>query len=71
MKKWIVLIMDSTFTLGITSLVFAAEEKKPADPPATLSVEEKTQLERAKKPSTEDKMKEKKAAETPAAPEKK
>ena len=34
MKKCIVLIMALTFALGITSLAFAAEEKKPADVPA-------------------------------------
>jgi preprotein translocase subunit Sec61beta len=38
MKKCIVLIMALTFALGITSLAFAAEEKKPADVPASKGV---------------------------------
>jgi septal ring-binding cell division protein DamX len=58
MKKMIVLIMALTFALGITSMVFAAEEKKPvAGPgvpavPPTLSDEEKTQLSDAKRKAT-------------------
>jgi len=39
MKKMIVLIMALTFALGITSMAFAAEEKKPvAGPGVPLSL---------------------------------
>jgi hypothetical protein len=63
MKKWIVLIMALTFALGLTSMVFAADEKLPVDTKATpgkgvgvpksaLGPEEKIQMDEAKKKTT-------------------
>lgn len=76
-------MMALTFALGLTSMVFAADEKLPVDtktppgkgvgvPSSALGPEEKIQKEGAKKKTTVDKLKEKKQeAASAAAPEKK
>ena len=53
MKKWIVLIMALTFALGLTSMVLAAEDKKPGVP--GLGPEEKGQIADTKKKATVEK----------------
>jgi len=50
MKKWIVLTMALIFALGVTSMAFAAEEKKPGVP--GLGPEEKGQIADTKKKAT-------------------
>ena len=62
MKKWIVLTMALIFALGVTSMAFAAEEKKPGVP--GLGPEEKGQIADTKKKATVKK-KAKKAGPTP------
>ena len=55
MKKWIVLTMALIFALGVTSLAFAAEEKKPGVP--GLGPEEKGQIADTQKKATVKKKK--------------
>ena len=50
MKKWIVLIMALIFALGVTSMAFAADEKKPGVP--GLGPEEKGQIADTQKKAT-------------------
>jgi len=73
MKKGIVLMMALIFALGLTSVVFAADEKLPVDTKATpekmkqlppgAGPEEKLQMQEAKKPAA---VKKKATVETPA-----
>ena len=68
MKKGIVLMMALIFALGLVSMAFAADEKKPGPPASALTPGDKIQMEEAKKPGTFEKKKE---AAPAAAPEKK
>ena len=73
MKKGIVLMMALIFALGLTSMVFAADEKLPVDVKATpekmkqlppgAGPEEKLQMQEAQKPAA---VKKKATVETPA-----
>jgi len=76
MKKGIVLMMALIFALGLTSIVFAADEKVPVDvkatpgkgvsvPESALTPSDKRQMEEAKKPAAVKK----KAVEKPGLPE--
>ena len=73
MKKGIVLMMALIFALGLTSVVFAADEKLPVDTkaapakmkqlPPGAGPEEKLQMQEAQKPAA---VKKKATVETPA-----